>query len=104
MQYRYEYDRLGQLIREDNRPLNKTIVYIYDYAGNLTQAKTCIFTTAESPSGFYLVENYTYDGNRLTSDVGNYDALGNPWYYHGADLTWDGRRLTEFANYDGNSI
>ena len=34
IQYRYEYDNLGQLKREDNRPQNKTFVYTYDNAGN----------------------------------------------------------------------
>ena len=28
--YRYVYDNLGQLIREDNKPKNQTYVYTYD--------------------------------------------------------------------------
>ena len=31
VQYSYEYDDLGQLIRENNRPLNQSIVYTYVY-------------------------------------------------------------------------
>lgn len=38
-------DDLGQLIREDNRALNKSYVYTYDYAGNITSKKEYAFTT-----------------------------------------------------------
>ena len=34
------YIDLGQLIREDNREKNKSYVYTYDDAGNITAIKT----------------------------------------------------------------
>ncbi len=39
-QYRYVYDELSRLVREDNIPQNKTIVYNYDNAGNILSVKT----------------------------------------------------------------
>ena len=37
--------RLGQLIREDNRARNCSMVYEYDNAGNITAKKKYAFTT-----------------------------------------------------------
>ena len=51
-QYRYYYDSRNQLVREDNVPQNKTIVYNYDSVGNITSKKTYSLTAESStPSG-----------------------------------------------------
>ncbi len=62
---------LCQLIREDNGLLNKTYVYTYDNAGNITSKKTYALTAAgttpTSPTSTY---NYGYSsgwGDKLTS-------------------------------------
>ena len=42
---RYTYDELSQLGREDNRWLDKTIVYTDDAGGNLTSKEEYAYTT-----------------------------------------------------------
>ena len=104
-EYRYFYDDLGQLVREDNTVDGVTYVYSYDKAGNIT-SKYIHELTAEngyltSPISFY---SYTYGnsnwGDLLTNYNGGsitYDAIGNPTsYYNGTryTFTWtNGRRL-----------
>ena len=104
-EYRYVYDDLGQLIREDNSVTNKTYVYAYDNAGNILSKKTYSLTAAGStPSGSYTTNAYTYGdatwGDLLTKYRGvfiTYDAIGNPLsYYNGSSytFTWkNGRQL-----------
>ena len=116
VQHRYEYDALGQLIREDNRPLNKSYVYAYDNAGNRTSKTIHAFTTGTLGTAQETV-NYTY-GNAnwgdLLTNVGDqiieYDTIGNPVciYYEDEDgwqigyvLTWDGRQLLSIQNFEG---
>ena len=110
IQHRYEYDILGQLVREDNRPLGKSYVYIYDYAGNRTVKREGAFTL-----GTVTVTNtvnYDYGneswGDQLTSAGENYysyDDIGNMVvrYSDGvhATLTWDGRRLESYEDGTG---
>ena len=100
---RYVYDDLGQLVREDNEVLNKTCVYIYDNAGNITAKKTYALTAAGStPDSPTSTGSYTYGdsawGDKLTAYNGvtiTYDEIGNPLdYYNGFSFTWTGRRLT----------
>ena len=33
--YQYHYDEQNQLVREDNRVQNKSVMYLYDAGGNL---------------------------------------------------------------------
>lgn len=78
---------------------NKTHLYTYDNAGNITSKKTYPYTTAstasvasKTPTSTY---SYTYEdanwGDRLSSyrDVSfTYDSLGNPTsYYNGTSYT-----------------
>ncbi len=106
--YRYAYDHLGQLIREDNKPLNKSYVWTYDNAGNITSKKTYAFTVGILGTVQSTV-NYTYgngswgdlltnyDGSRIT-----YDEIGNPLEYSWATFTWNGRKLS--SCYDGEYV
>ena len=48
---RYFYDELDQLIREDNRWQNQTIVYTYDAGSNITTCKTYAYTEADTVTG-----------------------------------------------------
>ena len=102
-EYRYVYDDLGQLIREDNSEDGCTYVYTYDDAGNILSKKTYALTAA-GVTPTTLRSSYTYGytdanwGDKLTSYNGaaiTYDEIGNPLsYYNGASFTWEnGRRL-----------
>ncbi len=106
-EYRYSYDNLGQLTREDNTALNKTFVYSYDNAGNIL-SKTTYNLTAEgsTPSNSNLLSTNTYTYNDATwgdllkkfNNVSiTYDGIGNPLsYYNGSSytFTWkNGRQL-----------
>ena len=106
VEYRYVYDDLGQLIREDNAATNKTYVYTYDDAGNIL-TKSIYALTAEgvNPTSAQSTYSYGYDdeswGDKLTSYRGvsfTYDEIGNPLtYYNGKhySLTWEnGRQLS----------
>ena len=106
---KYEYDALGQLIREDNKKLNNgtgyTIKYGYDNGGNMTYKLTCSYSpsiaTANLPNGATIVAlaTFGYDStfkDLLTSYYGqsnlySYDAIGNPLTYTGSKsytMTW----------------
>lgn len=106
--YSYTYDNLGQLIRENNQPLNQTWVYTYDDAGNRTKKETYAYTTGTLGTVQSTV-NYSYNnanwGDLLTS-VGNtnvtYDAIGNPTAIGNAALTWQGRRLVGMTKVVGD--
>ena len=104
VKYRYQYDNIGQLIREDNADMGKTYVYEYDDAGNILSKKTYPYTTAQTPSGTPVTDTYTYGdntwGDLLTAYKGNnitYDEIGNPLVYQNGSsyvFTWtQGRRL-----------
>ncbi len=102
----YEYDSLGQLIREDNVAEDYTVLYVYDKAGNIASKEQFVYSTAptwhmEALSGTGALTSYTYGnsswGDLLTNFNGtaiNYDAIGNPTKWRNAtNLTWEGREL-----------
>ena len=100
--YRYSYDEIGQLVREDNIPRNATYIYKYDKAGNITSAETYALTAAGvTPSSPVDTQTYKYYttswGDRLSrvNDIRiYYDSIGNPtYYYNGFTYTWEGKRL-----------
>ena len=99
----YVYDSLGQLVRENNRELNKTLTYSYDSNGNLLCVNTYAYTV-EALGEVLSTDTYTYSTgdwkDQLVSFNGQeieYDALGNPTTYLGATLTWES--LRELASY-----
>jgi YD repeat-containing protein len=112
-EYRYVYDDLGQLKREDNTVTGKTYIYEYDDAGNITSKKTYALT-AEGATSSSLVSSVTYGytdslgwGDLLTSYGGGsitYDAIGNPLtYYNGNSYTFEwknGRQLAAVSSDD----
>ena len=104
-EYRYKYDDLGQLLREDNTVRGYTYVYEYNSAGNITK-KYIYAPTAknDTPTNPQYTYDYSYGdtnwGDKLTMYRGGsitYDEVGNPLsYYNGRRYTfaWEnGRRL-----------
>ena len=109
---KYAYDGLNRLVREDNKPLNKTVLYSYDNCGNITERCDYAYTRK---SGEELTEQacthfaYEYDGDRLVSYNGEkcaYNNLGSPTTYRDKQAQWQfGTRLRSLGaaafNYDG---
>jgi len=101
----YFYDAVNQLIRENNKVLDKTIKYNYDNGGNILSKEEYSYTTDEIPAEQPRVYNYTYDEvwkDKLISYHGKaitYDNIGNPLTYNGWTFTWDrGRELKSMAD------
>ena len=120
---RYRYDSIGRLTREDNRILNKTVVYSYDISGNLTSKVVCGFTLSDSdPTGTAVSYGYASDGlkGRLISyngkNLSGYNA--QPYSYYGTplvyfdhksttsywEMTWNGRVLKTMQKKNINGI
>lgn len=103
--HKYYYDSLDQLIREDNKKLNKTITYTYDTGGNLLHKKEYDYTESTLGEETGTI-NYSYENtnwkDQLTSYNGKaitYDNIGNPLTYDGNTYTWqNGRQLTGISN------
>ncbi len=105
---RYHYDNLNQLEREDNKYLNKTIVYRYDDGGNLQEAKEYPYQTGEPLSGtenqtkeyIYGDSNWKDKLTKYNNQTITYDNSGNPLtYYNGWTFTWQkGRQLSGASN------
>ena len=102
--FRYAYDSLNQLVREDNRYTGKSYTWKYDEAGNILNRKTYAYTI----DALGTVQNtviYGYDngswGDLLISFNGQsiaYDGIGNPGTWNGSALTWQGRRLMSYGS------
>ena len=102
----YVPDRFGQIVRENNKHLDKSITYSYDSYGNLTHKKYYPFTTSTLGTVEKTVA-YTYDStwkDKLINYNGTaitYDSIGNPLNYRNGTLTWNGRQLASFTNASG---
>ena len=96
----YKYDQYGQLIRENNEGLDKTLIYEYNNIGNIVKVKEYDFTLSDTPSGTCTEKSYTYDStypDRLTNFNGSaiyYDSMGYPTSYGSHRFTWDKGKLT----------
>ena len=103
----YEYDGLGQLIRENSVYADKTVVYSYDNAGNILKAEEYAYTTDDVGEAV-SARTYSYDDDEwkdlLTSFNGQnitYDEIGNPLSYRdGMQFTWNGRQLSSLQQND----
>lgn len=115
-EYRYVYDDLGQLKREDNTVTGKTYIYEYDDAGNITSKNTySIAAAGVTPTSLLSSVTYGYNdeyewGDLLTS-YGNvtitYDEIGNPLsYYNGSSytFTWKNGRQLATASVNSNTL
>ena len=119
---RYEYDELNRLIREDNRILNKTIIYKYDKAGNILLKKNYSYNLNNilPSTRARIVNEYIYDcdnRDRLISYDGkliHYDKMGRPNVYKNNKLQWNNKgQLCSYTNenldkfeyrYDSNGV
>ncbi len=106
----YFYDKLNQLIRENDPVANKTITYVYDDGGNILEKREYDYTTSSTLGTPTKTITYTYDAqwkDLLTSYDGKtitYDAIGNPLTFDGATLTWErGRKLSTMSLANGST-
>ena len=101
----YVYDAFGQLIRENNKSLDKTFVYEYNEIGNIIAAKTYAYTTGDignlTPES---TDTYSYDTthkDRLSAFNGSpisYNTTGCPSSYQGVAWSWKNGRLDTISN------
>ncbi len=98
----YTYDDLSQLTSETNATTGKTYTYTYDNVGNITSKSdgtdTITYTYGTDSDAGWSKLLTSYNGESI-----DYDAIGNPTTYRGANLTWTGRQLNSY-NKDGTSI
>ena len=107
----YQYDNLGQLVREDNQVLNQTIVYSYDRNGNHSYKVQYPYTRGTVGSGgqskAYVYGNGSWK-DQMTSYNGQaitYDAIGNPLTYRdGMQFTWKARAMDSATASDGTIL
>ncbi len=105
----YEYDSLGQLVRENNAYADRTYTFEYDNAGNILSSKEYAYSTGElgtclsSDTYEYADMSWKdlltgYNGQSIT-----YDEIGNPLNYRdGMTFTWNGRQLevVKYGDYE----
>ena len=103
---RYAYDSIGKLVREDNKPLNKTCVFEYDNSGNIINKREFAFTlknSAELEELDFVDKAYIYNGDKLLSyngEICEYDLMGKPVKYRGKTLEWsNGKQLTHYDTH-----
>lgn len=111
----YSYDNKYQLTGET---MGSTVnSWSYDALGNILSKTTSVngATTntvtygygADSDCGWenlltnITIKNYT-DNTEITETI-NYDAIGNPLLYRGANLSWYGRQLTAYSKGGTNA-
>ena len=104
----YVYDSQNQLIRENNVDAQKTWVWTYDNAGNITSRSEYAYTFGELGEPLdTVVYSYTnadwgdlltsYDGKPIT-----YDQIGNPLRIGSCRYSWEhGRQLASM--FDGQN-
>lgn len=100
----YVYDSNSQLIRANDKKLDRTFLYSYDDRGNVISKKTYLYSEG-TPITFITEKNYHYDNewkDVLTSYDGEniqFDEVGNPLSYKGWTLTWEaGNQLKSAVN------
>ncbi len=106
---KYSYDG-NNLIREDNKILNKTIIFTYDNNGNILSRHEYPFSNDDLSSYECNHFNYVYDKDKLLSynnEICKYNSLGNPIIYRNKDVLWKyGKYLIKYGDlsftYDGN--
>lgn len=122
---KYFYDEFSRIIREDNKELNKTLIFNYDNKGNIiekyeskyTQINTDkIIKHAFSSKSTTISEyKYTKVGNKelllsFDNDAFVYDFLGNPVIYRNSKLKWNySKNIEKIGNlvsykYNSNGI
>ena len=109
---RYQYDALNRLIREDNKVMNKTVLFAYDNNGNILKQRKFAFTLKNAIDIEELDSEdkvYIYAGDKLLAFNGEgctYNETTNvQTTYRGKTLGWTNRRVTSYNgiqfSYDG---
>ena len=104
IQNKYYYDDLGQLIREDNRAGNYTLLIKYDEAGNILGKVYVDFTTgtlSTTPTTTYTYGNSQWCDllTKINGDTITYDGVGNPTAIgYNTTLSWQGRQLMSITD------
>ena len=97
----YVYDSYGQLIRENNKILDKTFVYEYNNIGNIVTVRTYNYTTG-LPGTEISQQNFSYDSthpDRLSkwgTESISYNGMGSPTTYNGYNVSWTRGKLSGF--------
>ncbi len=110
LKQKYYYDALGQLIRENNKEINKTIIYEYDTAGNILNKKEYAYTEGEVVLDAINTNSYTYGNTEWKDQLTKYnnkeityDEIGNPLKYDTSIYAWEnGRLLSKVSNEQTN--
>ena len=103
---RYEYDDLNRLVREDNKKLNKTVIFSYDKGGNITNKIIYPYSKEERnklENGENNIYKYPLNGMKdqlmeYNNEIFEYDSIGNPKVYRNKTLEWD--RVRNLVKYD----
>ena len=100
----YIYDSFGQLIRENNKALDKTYIYSYNEIGNITSVKTYAYTPKGTEvSGSYTEIIYAYNVTspdrlvRIGSTSVSYNTMGCPTTYDGYTASWTRGKLSKLT-------
>ncbi|MBQ3229780.1 MAG: hypothetical protein IJB49_02050 [Clostridia bacterium] len=112
---KYNYESLTKLFScVENANSVRTVLYIYDNAGNLTTRYTFPYSTLIPEMLFSTYPSYAnpiyygYSGDRLTNYNGTaitYDVIGNPTKWRNASsMSWDGRTLTSQMLSNGTTV
>ena len=112
--YKYSYDILDRLIREDNAVIGRTYVYAYDDNSNILNEKIYSYTIGDLNGLTPITTNvYGYNNSnwldQLTSYNGvqiTYDEMGNPIsYYNGMTFSWENINNLSSINWtDENNV
>lgn len=115
----YEYDEAGQLVRENNKELGETYVYVYDAGGNKVKTYSTKYTESSinfSDRNVSINDIISYDNEwkdkpiTFNGEDVITDDLGNIVSYDGKFLSWNGRKLitaetnnSQFYHFNYNS-
>ena len=111
----YQYDKFGQLVRDDSAT-GGTYTWTYDDLGNITSRKKYAYTTGDISSATpsetieyhygkadnagwnNILTGVDFNGNGMVDETEKilYDEIGNPTTYLGANMWWKGRQLTSY--------
>ncbi|MBQ7788660.1 MAG: RHS repeat-associated core domain-containing protein [Clostridia bacterium] len=93
----YKYDLLGRLVRENNKSLGKTYVFVYDTNGNILEKQEYDYTLNEKDfkkeANMLNLSRYEYDSNGLLSSFNGENnkyiaTKGLPSTYRNIALNW----------------
>ncbi len=106
----YIYDEDNQLIRVNDKKLDRTFLYSYDGRGNITDRQEYAYTEGV-PTDVIQKDNYTYDSDWKDSLIAYNgekiptDEIGNPLSYKGWSFRWEvGNQLKTAVNDQHNLI